>query len=257
MLRVEQPIPSVSGTGISHFPQLQQRGALAAAWGCLWERMGCLEGLALELSLLSCVCSHSHQSCSCLGSTAGSWEPVSKHPALGQGITLAPPGEPRHAGLLRCALRKKRNSVLPTPRDAATQSWPSISCLPSWAQWEHFGLIPAPGSCSRGQAWSLLSDCPGVSCPAFRRAWNTFGSPPLWDCHMFAFPMPLSPPASTKEKQDQHTLPARRPLARAEHSSGIKPISRASAGISDGKTDFPGPTKTSFTSVTFQNQGFE
>lgn len=84
----------------------------------------------------------------------------------------------------------------------------------------------------------------GVSCLAFRRAWNTFGSTPFWVCHVFAVPTLLTTPAPTKEKQDQHMLPARRPLARGKHSSGIKSISSASAGISEGRTDFTGPTKT-------------
>lgn len=67
------------------------------------------------------------------------------------------------------------------------------------------------------------------------------------DPHLSGFAiclLSLSTPASTQEKQDQHTLPARRPPARAKHSSGIKSISSASAGILDGKTDFTGPTKT-------------
>lgn len=33
---------------------------------------------------------------------------------------------------------------------------PSISCLNSWAQWEHIGLIPVEGSCKEG---ALVKGC--------------------------------------------------------------------------------------------------
>lgn len=97
--------------------------------------------------------------------------PTRKHPAFRQVSVLAHPWEnQRHTWLLTCALRKKRNNVLPTPRDAVTQSWPSTSCLDSWAQWEHFGLVPAPGRCSGGQAWPLLPDCLGSELPGLQES---------------------------------------------------------------------------------------
>lgn len=90
---------------------------------------------------------------------------------------------------------------------------------------------------------------PPVTLPWEGAAWPSGEQGICLDPHLSGFAICLlsqrssPPPASTQEKQDQHKLPARRPLARAKHSSGIKSISSASAGILDGKTDFTGPTK--------------
>lgn len=151
-------IPQREGERISHFPQLQQRAALATAWAVLWERMGCLgKGFCHSWSSPRCpVCvltAPVRKAQLEAKIPASPVYPMRKHPAFRQVSMLAHPWEKeRHTWLLRCASRKKRNSVLPVPRDAVTQAWPSMSCLDSWAQWEHFRLIPAPGRCSRGQA---------------------------------------------------------------------------------------------------------
>lgn len=44
---------------------------------------------------------------------------------------------------------------------------PSISCLNSWAQWEHIRFIPVEGSCKEGalvKAVTLLFQCLSSSC---------------------------------------------------------------------------------------------
>lgn len=156
------------------------KGSLLELWllpgAVLWERMEGLEGLTPG-ALPGVLCVFSQQP-KLLLFGKHSWKPRSEPcffheqaPSFQAGVRAGTPlQEPEALVLLRCALRKKSNSVLPIPRDAVTQTWPSISCLDSWAQWEHFGLIPAPGRCSRGQAWTLLSDCLGSELPCLQES---------------------------------------------------------------------------------------
>lgn len=152
--------------------------------------MGCLEGLILlwvssQQAKLLLFGKHSWK-LGCERALLSHEEAPSFQAGENAPPVLAHPWEnQRHTWLLRCALRKKRNTVLPVSRGAVTQSWPSMD---SWAQWERSRPIPAPGSCSGGQAWPLLSHCLGKELLAFRRAWDTFGSTPFWVCHVFAFP---------------------------------------------------------------------
>lgn len=204
----------------SPFSQLQQSSSACSLGLCSGKGWGFWKGLLLELSPLPCVCSHSNQSCSSVESTAGSQdvsEPCSSHeeaPSFEAGVHAGTPlGQPQAHLAAQMCLKDKKEQCFANPKPGPAG--------PAWTA----GLSGSTLDSSQLQGGVLPAL--GVSCLAFRRAWNTFGSTPFWVCHMFAFPALLSTPASTKEKQDQHTLPARRPLARAKHSSGIKSISRA------------------------------
>lgn len=97
-LCVERPSPTArGGQGFLTSPSSSTEELWLQPGAVLWERTGPLEGLTPgALSLMSCVCSHSNQSCSCLESTAGSQDlspaySMSKHPAFRQVSVLAQP----------------------------------------------------------------------------------------------------------------------------------------------------------------------